>query len=96
MNPGIEWALRPRTKEGRDFKVRLMTKAGIQVCARGLRRGQAFDFEVPVPPAPAQLRVALSSRSSEVTVKGRMEATDDALKALGGKDDDRDLATISF
>ena len=41
VKPGIEWALRPRAKEGREFKLRLMTKAGVMVCARGLRRGQA-------------------------------------------------------
>lgn len=89
VKPGIEWALRPRAKEGRDFRVRLMTKAGVMVCARGLRRGQTFDFEVPVPPAPAQLRASLSHPSREETVKGRIKATDDAFKALG-KEEDRD------
>ena len=44
VKPGIEWALRPRAKEGREFKLRLMTKAGVMVCARGLRRGQARPF----------------------------------------------------
>lgn len=41
-DPGIEWALRPRAKEGREFRVRLMTKAGVMVCARGLRRGAGW------------------------------------------------------
>lgn len=96
VKPGIEWALRPRAKEGREFRVRLMTKAGVMVCARGLRRGQSFDFQVPVPPPPAQLRVASSSRQSaltgiEGTMQGRIQATDDAVKAFGGKEpDDRD------
>eukprot|EP00438_Fugacium_kawagutii_P015764 Skav233453 [mRNA] locus=scaffold1486:443846:457009:- [translate_table: standard] len=86
VKPGIEWALRPRAKEGREFRVRLMTKAGVMVCARGLRRGQSLDFEVPVPPAPAQLRaVALNhSTAPPATVKGRIKATNDAFKALGG------------
>mmetsp|Transcript_58319 Transcript_58319/g.103614 ORF Transcript_58319/g.103614 Transcript_58319/m.103614 type:complete len:695 (+) Transcript_58319:92-2176(+) len=59
VGPGIEWALRPKCKEGREFKVRLLTKSGVVVCSRNLRRGQTFDFEVPVPPAPAQLRAAI-------------------------------------
>lgn len=59
-------------------------------------RPQAFDFEVPIPPAPAQLRVAALTPTTRVgpdvvTVKGRIKATDDAFKALGRKDDDRDL-----
>ena len=60
-------------------------------------RPQAFDFEVPIPPAPAQLRVAALTPTTQrvgadvVTVKGRIKATDDAFKALGRKDDDRDL-----
>ena len=100
VKPGIEWALRPKAKEGREFRVRLMTKAGVMVCARGLRRGQSFDFQVPVPPPPAQLRVAAvaggnHSRESalmEGTMQGRIKATDDAVKAFGGKephDDER-------
>lgn len=85
VKPGIEWALRPRAKEGQHFRVRLMTKSGVLVCAKGLRRGQALDFQVPVPPAPAQLRLALTERPQKVvgTVQGRIKATEEACKALG-------------
>ena len=88
VKPGIEWALRPRAKEGQHFRVRLMTKSGVLVCAKGLRRGQALDFQVPVPPAPAQLRLALAERPQKVvgTVQGRIKATEEACKALGSLD----------
>ena len=95
VKPGIEWALRPRAKEGREFRVKLLTAAGVLVCARPLRRGQSFDFHVPVPPPPAQLRAAaLASQHGNVleagTVKGRVKATREAAKAFGGKQHDED------
>jgi len=96
VKPGIEWALRPRAKEGRDFRVRLLTSSGVQVCSRPLRRGQSFDFDVPVPPPPAQLRAsALASQreAGELTVKGRVKATDAASKAFG-KEPDEDRGSI--
>lgn len=52
IGPGIEWALRPRAREGRSFQMRLVTESGVVVCTRRLQRGQTFDFEVPVPPQP--------------------------------------------
>ncbi|CAJ1388311.1 unnamed protein product [Effrenium voratum] len=88
VKPGIEWALRPKGKEGKDFRVKLLTKAGVVVCTRHLRRGQSFDFEVPVPPPPAQLRAAAlaSNRpTSESTMQQRLKATDAAVKAFGGE-----------
>lgn len=49
VGPGIEWALRPRACEGQHFQMKLLTQAGVVVSSRRLRRGQTFDFEVPVP-----------------------------------------------
>ncbi|CAJ1343522.1 unnamed protein product, partial [Effrenium voratum] len=88
VKPGIEWALRPKGKEGKDFRVKLLTKAGVVVCTRHLRRGQSFDFEVPVPPPPAQLRAAAlasNRHTSESTMQQRLKATDAAVKAFGGE-----------
>eukprot|EP00930_Biecheleria_cincta_P041475 TRINITY_DN28431_c0_g2_i1.p1 TRINITY_DN28431_c0_g2~~TRINITY_DN28431_c0_g2_i1.p1 ORF type:complete len:738 (-),score=106.23 TRINITY_DN28431_c0_g2_i1:181-2394(-) len=65
VGPGIEWALRPRSSEGRDFKVRLLTKSGVVVNSKHIRRGQSLDFEVPVPPPPARLRVAAFAERSK-------------------------------
>lgn len=57
VNSGIEWAFRPNIREGFQFHVRLLTKAGVEVASRRLRRGQKFNFRVPVPPEPSvQLR----------------------------------------
>jgi len=58
VGPGIEWALRPRAREGRQFQMRLVTKAGVVVVDKRLRRGQAFDFKVHVPPKPGPQVVA--------------------------------------
>jgi len=49
VGPGIEWALRPRAREGRHFELMLKTEAGVTVCSKRLRRGQTFDFRVNVP-----------------------------------------------
>ena len=38
------------------LEVRLMTYAGVQVCAQPLKRGDSLDFTVAVPAKPAQLR----------------------------------------
>lgn len=67
IGPGIEWAMRPEVSEGRYFEMRLLTEAGVVVCARRLRRGQTFDFEVPVPPRPLVLPDTMH-RSSETAV----------------------------
>jgi len=69
VGPGIEWALRPKCKDGREFKVRLLTQSGTVVCSRNLRRGQTFDFEVPVPPAPAQLRREMARGSGKAAIE---------------------------
>eukprot|EP00933_Yihiella_yeosuensis_P069469 TRINITY_DN7602_c0_g1_i6.p1 TRINITY_DN7602_c0_g1~~TRINITY_DN7602_c0_g1_i6.p1 ORF type:complete len:614 (+),score=110.15 TRINITY_DN7602_c0_g1_i6:63-1904(+) len=53
VRPGIEWALRPKAVDGSKFKINLVTASGVVVCSRRLRRGQTFDFSVPVPPRPA-------------------------------------------
>ncbi|CAE7943357.1 unnamed protein product [Symbiodinium necroappetens] len=93
VKPGIEWALRPKVKEGRDFRVKLLTAAGVLVCTRPLRRGQSFDFHVPVPPPPAQLRVsALASKrdSMEAGPVCRIKVMDEAAKAFGVKEHDED------
>lgn len=71
VGPGIEWALRPRTSEGREFKVRLLTKSGVVVNSRHIRRGQSVDFEVPVPPPPARLRVAAFAERSKQGARRR-------------------------
>eukprot|EP00931_Biecheleriopsis_adriatica_P122745 TRINITY_DN97773_c0_g1_i1.p1 TRINITY_DN97773_c0_g1~~TRINITY_DN97773_c0_g1_i1.p1 ORF type:complete len:693 (-),score=134.54 TRINITY_DN97773_c0_g1_i1:53-2131(-) len=101
IEPGIEWALRPKAKEGRDFKARLVTGAGVVVCSRSLRRGQSFDFEVPVPPRPAQLRVAAIGVSRRkdghksafpTHTRGAVTA---AVKALGGKEPDEDRLSVA-
>jgi len=47
--PGIEWALRPKAREGRHFELKLLTEHGVVVCSKRLRRGQTFDFKVNVP-----------------------------------------------
>jgi len=52
VGPGVEWALRPKVCEGHNFQLRMSTEAGVVVCSRALRRGQTFDFHVPVPPPP--------------------------------------------
>eukprot|EP00435_Cladocopium_sp_Y103_P011367 s125_g2.t5 len=54
VNPGIEWALRPKKEDGRDFQVKILTFAGVEVCARPLKRGDSYDFHVAVPAKPAQ------------------------------------------
>jgi len=57
VNSGIEWAFRPSVREGFRFHVKLLTKAGVEVASRRLRRGQKFNFRIPVPPQPlVQLR----------------------------------------
>lgn len=66
VNPGIEWALRPKKEDGRDFQVKILTFSGVEVCARPLKRGDSYDFHVAVPAKPAQLRsLTLGSRSSD-------------------------------
>lgn len=48
VKPGIEWALRPKGKEGKDFRVKLLTKAGRgihQVTGAGLK---GVSFEGPI------------------------------------------------
>jgi len=50
VGPGIEWAMRPRVREGQHFQIRLLTEAGVVVCSKKLRRGQTLDFAVQVPP----------------------------------------------
>jgi len=52
VNSGIEWAFQPHVREGFRFHVRLLTKAGVEVASRRLRRGQKFNFRIPVPPQP--------------------------------------------
>jgi len=49
VGPGIEWAMRPKAREGRNFELKLMTVHGVVVCSKKLRRGQTFDFRVNVP-----------------------------------------------
>lgn len=49
VGPGIEWAMRPKTSEGRNFELKLVTQHGVVVCSKRLRRGQIFDFKVNVP-----------------------------------------------
>ncbi|CAE7449205.1 unnamed protein product [Symbiodinium pilosum] len=100
VKPGIEWALRPESAEGREFKVKLLTTAGVLVCTKPLRRGQSFDFHVPVPPPPAQLRAAALACQRESfieagTVKGRLKATDEAAKAFGRREHDDDGSVCS-
>mmetsp|Transcript_52835 Transcript_52835/g.96691 ORF Transcript_52835/g.96691 Transcript_52835/m.96691 type:complete len:233 (+) Transcript_52835:3-701(+) len=52
VGPGIEWALRPKVKEGRTFDMKLVTAHDVVVCSKRLRRGQTFDFKVTVPERP--------------------------------------------
>lgn len=79
VGPGIEWAMRPRPRCGQRFRMRLLTEAGVVVCARGIRRGQTYDFHVPVPARPA------IGRAGGVEDKeGRVSAViDDAASTVG-------------
>lgn len=52
VGPGIEWALRPKVREGRTFDMKLVTTHDVVVCSKRLRRGQIFDFKVKVPERP--------------------------------------------
>jgi hypothetical protein len=57
VGPGIEWAMRPKAREGRHFELKLVTAHGVVVCSKRLRRGQTFDFEVDVPKPKRSLAV---------------------------------------
>jgi len=64
VGPGVEWVFRPQAPED-SFRVRVMSRAGIEVCSRGLRRGQAMDFRVSVPPRPDPRAVGLGPLALE-------------------------------
>eukprot|EP00933_Yihiella_yeosuensis_P013646 TRINITY_DN12540_c0_g5_i1.p1 TRINITY_DN12540_c0_g5~~TRINITY_DN12540_c0_g5_i1.p1 ORF type:complete len:712 (+),score=112.95 TRINITY_DN12540_c0_g5_i1:100-2235(+) len=78
VEPGIEWAFRPKAVEGSNFKVRLVTASGVVVCSRRLNRGQTFDFEVPVPPRPKTL-IGLT------TEVGSRVVSEDSVRETGSK-----------
>ena len=62
VEPGIEWAFRPKKEAGREFQLHMLTTSGVQVCSRRLARGESFDFHVEVPAKPAQLRTWMRAK----------------------------------
>ena len=56
VEPGVEWALRPKKEAGKEFQLHMLTTSGVRVCSRRMCRGESFDFRVNIPPKPAQLR----------------------------------------
>eukprot|EP00811_Abedinium_folium_P032533 NODE_5570_length_1756_cov_5.418662.p2 GENE.NODE_5570_length_1756_cov_5.418662~~NODE_5570_length_1756_cov_5.418662.p2 ORF type:complete len:221 (-),score=48.82 NODE_5570_length_1756_cov_5.418662:197-859(-) len=61
---GFEWAFRPRSHQGRTFETRVLTRHGVVVSSRLLRRGQTFDFRIPVPQRNRPVRVTVARRAS--------------------------------
>eukprot|EP00927_Polykrikos_kofoidii_P012117 TRINITY_DN15200_c0_g2_i1.p1 TRINITY_DN15200_c0_g2~~TRINITY_DN15200_c0_g2_i1.p1 ORF type:complete len:812 (+),score=104.65 TRINITY_DN15200_c0_g2_i1:170-2605(+) len=55
VRPGIEWAMRPKPSHGQQFRMSLVTDAGVVVCSKRIRRGQTFDFAVNVPPRKVRI-----------------------------------------
>lgn len=72
--PGIEWALRPRARDGRRFQMKLLSQHGVVVCSKQLSRGQTFDFRVQVPqrnPGSAvqkRLKAAVAQRAGHEAI----------------------------
>lgn len=68
VGAGIEWAMRPKVREGQQFLMKLMTDAGVVVCSKKLRRGQIFDFEIKVPDRKSSLESSGSHATSSTSV----------------------------
>lgn len=76
VGPGFEWPMRPPAKSGQQFRVKLLTEAGVVVCKKKLRRGQSLDFEVRVP-GRCERRAVVSDVDAKAT-KFETESVDTA------------------
>jgi len=78
VGPGVEWAMRPKAREGRHFEMKLMTEQGVIVCSKRLRRGQTFDFHVNVPARNRPvMRRAIESGNVRAAKAGEKELDED-------------------
>lgn len=97
VGPGIEWAMRPKAREGRHFELKLVTSHGVVVCSKRLRRGQTFDFEVDVPKPKRLPPVAAARRGVETRMsipEGGVAVVDEAKEACKGLEIDGDDQSV--
>jgi len=86
VKPHFEWALKPAARLGRHFEMRLVTEAGVVVCARRMKRGETYDFQISVPEPPPHFASVSRAKAPHDPARAEDQATTDSVHEPPGSE----------